>query len=241
MLHRYLKECSLYSKFYKLFSFSYFISACMEGSYSPSTWNFFKEDDLTISNAAESTTWRFTVKTGSACAAIKNDIKETEHQIDLQIWRDKKKDGIMTLRKSKGRDRGWKTHGGREPSMLCILLVTSGDQYLALQGDQFHFTKNLSDLTITTLKLLWENSLVIRAWEYTLIGLILTSFRYYSTWIHNKIMNLECSDFVSSNVTCSVCFIFNIVSVNVSIIMYYKLHSNCLPFMAETNLSDQLI
>ena len=62
----------------------------MEGNYRPEEWNFFEEDDLTTSNAAESTNWRFTVKTGSAhpnvytsCAAIKNDIKETEHQIDL--------------------------------------------------------------------------------------------------------------------------------------------------------------
>ena len=69
---------------------NYFISTWMEGSYDPRTWNFFDQDDLTTSNAAESTNWRFTVKTGSAhpnvytsCAAIKHDIKETEHQIDL--------------------------------------------------------------------------------------------------------------------------------------------------------------
>ena len=38
----------------------------MEGSYEPRTWNFFEGGDLTTSNAAESTNWRFTVKTGSA-------------------------------------------------------------------------------------------------------------------------------------------------------------------------------
>ena len=62
----------------------------MQGSFPPLEWNFFNSDDLTTSNAAESTNWRFTVKTGqahpniySSCAAIKNDLKETEHLIDL--------------------------------------------------------------------------------------------------------------------------------------------------------------
>ena len=44
--HRFLKDCSFYSNFYKLFSFNHFISSWMEGSYSPSNWNFFEEDDL---------------------------------------------------------------------------------------------------------------------------------------------------------------------------------------------------
>ena len=67
-------------------SFRYFISTWIEGNYRPEEWNFFDEDDLTTSNAAESTNWRFTVKTGSAhpnvYTSIKKDIKETEHQID---------------------------------------------------------------------------------------------------------------------------------------------------------------
>ena len=64
----------------------------MEGMYQPEEWNFYEEFDLTTSNAAESTNWRFTVKTGSAhpniytsCAAIKNDIKETEHPSHFYI------------------------------------------------------------------------------------------------------------------------------------------------------------
>ena len=70
--------------------YRYFTSTWLEGNYPAEEWNFFDCDDLTTSNAAESTNWRFTVKTGrahpnvySSCAAIKNDIKETEHLIDL--------------------------------------------------------------------------------------------------------------------------------------------------------------
>ena len=100
---------SLYRNVFKLFSFSYFISTWMEGSYPPSTWNFFDEDDLTTSNAAESTNWRFTVKTGSAhpnvytsCAAIKNDIKETEYQIDLANMRRREKRRNYDFEKKQG-------------------------------------------------------------------------------------------------------------------------------------------
>ena len=73
-----------------IFYSRYFIRTWVEGSFPVREWNFFENDDLTTSNAAESTNWRFTVKVGSArpnvytsCAAIKKDIKETEHIIDL--------------------------------------------------------------------------------------------------------------------------------------------------------------
>ena len=76
-------------QFYHLLT-RYFTSVWMQGSFPPQEWNLLESDDLTTSNAAESTNWIFTVKTGqahpniySSCAAIKNDLKESEHLIDL--------------------------------------------------------------------------------------------------------------------------------------------------------------
>ena len=85
----------------------------MEGHFHPREWNFFESDDLTTSNAAESTNWRFTVKTGTAhpnvyssCAAIKNDIKETEHQIDLaRLSRQEKRKNYSFEQKQRQRQR----------------------------------------------------------------------------------------------------------------------------------------
>ena len=69
---------------------SYFNRTWVNGSYSPSEWNYFEKDDITTSNAAESTNWRFTVKMGckqpniyNSLAAIKSDLKKTEKVFDL--------------------------------------------------------------------------------------------------------------------------------------------------------------
>ena len=70
--------------------FDYFMTVWMNGRFHVTEWNFFEINDNTTTNAAESTNWRFQVKTGKhkpnvylSVDSIKDDIKETERLIDL--------------------------------------------------------------------------------------------------------------------------------------------------------------
>ena len=80
----------LYRKIVELHS--YFLRTWINGHYAREEWNYFTNGlgDTSTTNAAESTNWRFTVKTGSkkpniyiSLNAIKSNLNKAEKVTDL--------------------------------------------------------------------------------------------------------------------------------------------------------------